>query len=1167
MSLPLANSTFSPLSNDDIISILYKKYSGKASANTTTPLNVEYPIDALPFVFANKVATQIIPSYGIISTSAIEDISFIPTTNNVSSLGFTLVETISTGGYKLKWNANPHIYYYSKLRLQYSTIGKSFKFSRLKSGSTTEQEYLLSNIIPSNYSKDLNKYTIRVEFLNGTTWTRLAPDYYVVDRDAGLLTVYGQPGNTTTIDSNNIPRISFWRYEGTTLEQGATSIGGAGSTTGPTGWTGWTGPIGPTGATGPTGPAGPDGYMGTTGDSGPTGPTGYMGPTGFRGRMGEQGIRGDPGGPTGWTGPAGTKGWTGWTGPQGLQGIQGIQGPQGILGPTGPQGIYANDDWMSSYLLFQPPAPTLSQTQTPNTSTTTYIKWQNPTQMLLATIQQKVPIILRCTIKITDSSPTPNIYYILNSDSTIPHPKITDLVIQNGSGASGLSGTIYTWYKDSNTIVEPYIVEIWYENDADNTVYNKLSVQVSSSNPTLSSVAGTTSINYTFEPKIISSGILNYTPISSTRYGGIYGSQAQQSVNISGSTGTISNLVPGTTYQADYQTTNIFGTQGSQVTTSIQTSPPQITNRIDSLNITNILQSRYLGSTGYNGSISTNLILPSTEIWPLLDPLSIGPVELLADNTVVGSQAIGISRITTFIDDISQDYIEFNGFPSGTQGQITTNSNNKTLINGAQGTVDPYISDDKSSGFYLQSNILIQIKQGISSGITAHTLQLKQSFPTVSGATTLVSQPVNFYVDSLVPGTTPKVTSYSFNIVPSGLTVTKVCGIPVNTGGNWQITIQNIVTEDVAYYFHSKPVVTYKIGNLPEVILVNTYEGTGQKVNTFITSPEVINITNASLSNLSAYSRIPFQIIVRNINGLSNIGVSDSSINYINIFMDSQSLAHNTLLQNEVYPNGLTYGKRMQSISYSDIQSYSDASYSTVRTVYSDNDLLTNKVNELQMINGKFVAAGYTGSGSEIAYKDYTVISGPDYSTIAVETGYRWATFRWLINQNTQLSGKMKITLKRVEGNISQNKVNPSILIDNQIQLNSNNNTDIRVYYRIENQNDAYEGNPSNNEYALFALNSSISTVWIDASSTNLQNNFTKYYGLNSSSNIYLGKLGGLSKYTNININNISSGINDIEYNVTTPSFDLDDISIYIYVTIGLPMSKDIAFKGVICEI
>jgi hypothetical protein len=177
-------------------------------------------------------------------------------------------------------------------------------------------------------------------------------------------------------------------YTGYTGADGAVGVTGYTGADGPTGYTGaagYTGADGAVGVTGYTGADGPTGYTGYTGADGAVGVTGYTGadgPTGYTGAVGADGAVGVTGytgadGPTGYTGAAGADGYTGSAGPTGYTGTAGATGSAGPTGP-GSVGTYANDMWLLTYLLGQPPAITFG---TPlRTSDYIYIPWSYPQQ-------------------------------------------------------------------------------------------------------------------------------------------------------------------------------------------------------------------------------------------------------------------------------------------------------------------------------------------------------------------------------------------------------------------------------------------------------------------------------------------------------------------------------------------------------------------------------------------------------------------------------------------------------------------------------------------------------------------------------------------------------------------------------------------------------------------
>jgi hypothetical protein len=135
---------------------------------------------------------------------------------------------------------------------------------------------------------------------------------------------------------------------------------------------------------------------------------------------------------------------------------------------------------------------------------------------------------------------------------------------------------------------------------------------------------------------------------------------------------------------------------------------------------------------------------------------------------------------------------------------------------------------------------------------------------------------------------------------------------------------------------------------------------------------------------------------------------------------------------------------------------------------------------------------------------------------------------------------------------LQQDSTTPKILLGSSKEL--------KFYYRIENHADSGgTGNPSDVENTQNA-GGGISTVWVDANSSNEQSNFGKYMGVRS----YAGILGGVQTRNKIIVTGATT--KSIEYNVTTPTFQLgSSANVYIYAVIGLPMDVDIAFTGVRC--
>ena len=151
---------------------------------------------------------------------------------------------------KYNWTLYPHLVYYSQIVLKYmsTNTGNTKAFSHASTIPTT----VLNNVIPPYLPTDgQSTYAITVEYWSGA-WNTLVSNYYLFDRDVGVLTIYGSDSTVNFVTELNPPRISYWRYEGTF------GLAGAGST----GATGSTGAIGATGANGATGLDGLDGTAG-----------------------------------------------------------------------------------------------------------------------------------------------------------------------------------------------------------------------------------------------------------------------------------------------------------------------------------------------------------------------------------------------------------------------------------------------------------------------------------------------------------------------------------------------------------------------------------------------------------------------------------------------------------------------------------------------------------------------------------------------------------------------------------------------------------------------------------------------------------------------------------------------------------------------------------------
>ncbi len=385
------NSSESTLTDSDKLSILFKKYQGYANTDTRiTDASVEYPINASPFNLSNRIAVDIVPTSNIPSTYTID------TAGTYNKDTFTLQTFGASGGNRYMWNKYCYISYYSKILLKPvpTNPGRSFFFYSMGYN-------MLTNIIPPNTVSSGYTYFITVEkkiINNGSSyWVTLPEANYILDKDAGILTIYEE---NSEINGTNPPRISYWRYEGRLLGDYSATIkpnilpnammykdsvtNEINSTSlitvdpyqqtvnigGHIQMTGILDPLAvilipsanhPLTVTDSRYPyafwyssTNNKVYFGTKAISlydpildpnfsGPTGPQGLQGAMGQMGLPGIAGVAG-PQGPQGFQGFAGERGIDGIigrdgvTGPTGERGIDGATGAQGFTGMMGPQG-------------------------------------------------------------------------------------------------------------------------------------------------------------------------------------------------------------------------------------------------------------------------------------------------------------------------------------------------------------------------------------------------------------------------------------------------------------------------------------------------------------------------------------------------------------------------------------------------------------------------------------------------------------------------------------------------------------------------------------------------------------------------------------------------------------------------------------------------------------
>jgi hypothetical protein len=880
-------------------------------------------------------------------------------------------------------------------------------------------------------------------------------------------------------------------------------------------------------------------------------------------------------------GPQGARGEQGLMGPAGPQGARGEQGPMGPPGPPGAggsgtgTGLYANDDWISNSLLEAPPAPTINglitfdaqtigQTAIQATNNTITINWTNPVQIPIGILNIKIPHIIMLNISLYDNSseePITELSYNIQTElnGIIPN----QLVIHDTNGIDMYDTESQVIHIYRQTIVEfnyPLNIAVWFTNHS-SVQEEKLLISNLFFNdgqgpaaPTISNITAlsSTQASITITPPVsngipISKYTIHYQPNSSNRIGGIYDSTAQTQ-DTTMDTYTLTNLLPGTQYSIYVTATDSFNNTGaasesSQFTTQLPTVGKFIDSTTLDSNITTYFNSHYSSPLYYNGTQLSSPVIRRTQNWPDNTSAVIGPVNI-SNYPIMDSTNIQIK-------------IENNGTPS--QMIYDTTNYTPTIQNGDKVIISNVTTTDQysgaSSGFYKQVTVDLQvIANSLSASGTPYKLIIDQNVDSSITNAIKNTRNVPFYVDDLQIGA-PEFNSLGTYLINSSSN--KVCGVDIYDG-SWNITINNLQVINIFRYFYVNDFLKYSINNGIYNTLLSSYiVSSPQDIITF--SP-IISRTETSFTYRPS---LRFKAI--NSNKIENTTTSEPIT--INMIIDPATIALNTSLNiSNPLPNyvlnstSVAIGQRMSipTTTFNPNVATSTSNrndilytYTEYRTPYDNNATLTDNINtsgtnDLQLVAGRFVTKGYTGAGSEGAYKDYTALNGPNYSLLS-NTKYRWAAFRWkLTSRKLEAGGGIFFTI---------NGINTTNIIKNSPYLTTTSGNKLEFYYRIENQN-INNGIPV--DAPLLTYDRNISSVWINA------NSYTNSFLYNIALLNYSGILGGIDEQSDIVIN---TNNNSITYKVLNPIFNYSNSTddIYIYCMIGLHMADDISFTNISC--
>jgi hypothetical protein len=552
-----------------------------------------------------------------------------------------------------------------------------------------------------------------------------------------------------------------------------------------------------------------------------------------------------------------------------------------------------------------------------------------------------------------------------------------------------------------------------------------------------------------------------------------------------------------------------------------------------------------------------------------------------------------------------------------TQTRLSIYNGNRDISNNlvtSEAIFDPNeVSNPIESGLFLQAYSGMNVNaSGFIGSYDNYNLKYRIKLENPVGTITEQEINTNFYVDDLpvtqqpvflnITGTSTERIIYENS--PETTNVKNVCGIAM-INGNWRLRIGRIKMQNTVYYFHYNPILQYDFAEKNKEPLLTSVPDIGINgeytfLNSFIPETLLIGKYISGMDNTFRY-RPSLTLYANNINKQNNTTSTtftiktiidkpsiDSALTrnnneYIKEALISETDCFSTTKINELNTNDIQTddnifnGQRMLTSRTANIltdyqtareevfnNNFIDLGYEGADQIVASTGIKISGKNDLIMINGKFMTAGYTGAGSAGAYRNYANdidgdISRPDYSLIRNETTkYRYVTMRWRYRTNA-ISG---LAFKIVEIDST-----PTISIQNNKGLvigTTINDPSIQLYYRIE-EPSKNSGNPSNVPFTQ-TNSGNISSVWINANSTVDNENFSRWLGLTDKT----GLIGGIDSISRITVETISgSTLRNVIYKVTTPVVNLGvgggSRDVNIYAMIGVPMNANIAFKELQC--
>lgn len=656
---------------------------------------------------------------------------------------------------------------------------------------------------------------------------------------------------------------------------------------------------------------------------------------------------------------------------------------------------------------------------------------------------------------------------------------------------------------------------IWYDNTNLKTgSLNKLEVEIPAfllvtppPPPTITNI-GITSTSLSFNVNDESEFPLSQleytvTPISSKQYS-FDGAVITRSVPYTSSL-LIEGLDPATEYEVFVKVKSVIpgiGFSSSSNTLLLRTNNPTNVS-FETLNIA-LTPSEYDKYVYQQGTkpVTNKVYNKEKEYFLTLTDV---PIQ---DNTNPGSTASDLCTVTIRDEETIIYQSKFGGF--GVDSIETINTGHLTLMEEVKSQTNP-------EKYY---NYIERLKFKFNLGVFENDSINLSIEVDVEGDVRTFTETV--YIETL--NVSPTITRLDIDY--SNLSSKMVTGLTVYGNQTPEQISYSLIAQNIATNFYKQNLFEFSSGS--NIIINNLTDTTMSSLEYPLEKDNDIYFDgNMNLTFGNLFSRTLH--VTSKINSLFN--------NSFNQYQTILPILVDTYSYNKNFPSSITFCNTDSEAYRLKSQSVLNIDTSFVNYDHTVSLLESLYINEIPVIQGKYSFAGLSSLSSSTNY------TGPDYSSILNETGFRYATFVWKISTTLGSIKNLSFVFDQFNGNnkLTRNSAN------SQIESNY-----FKLQYRFEETRGGVVQTPSNDNY---------SSYWIDG----LKYNGNSFTPNDSSRN---GTMGGIIfSDSDITPDNDPTSPN-FTCKVTSYSFKPSSYSntqVRVYLRVGMYVHSGISFANVKC--